>query len=96
MQVYRAKAHGAGVKAVPFVTSLKINVADIRAAFADVGKMLKDSGGTFAFPSPVHSLSRLCSFCVTGIAISSEVPCSGRNARAKQAFQYCVLCGSVL
>jgi hypothetical protein len=51
--VYREKAHEAGAKAVPFMTSLKIDIRNIRQAFASVGSMLETSGGIFAFPSPV-------------------------------------------
>jgi hypothetical protein len=35
------------------MASLKIDIRDIRSAFAAVGQMLEEAGGVFAFPSPV-------------------------------------------
>ncbi len=35
-------AHDAGAKAIPFMTSLKIDVRELRGAFAAVGQVLKN------------------------------------------------------
>jgi len=36
------------------MTTLKIDVHNIRQAFSTVGEMLRESDGVFAFPSPVR------------------------------------------
>jgi len=36
------------------MTTLKIDIRNIRQAFSTVGEMLRESGGVFAFPSPVR------------------------------------------
>ena len=53
VQIYRKQAHDAGAKAIPFLTSLRLDIRNIREAFTVVGKMLEESGGVFAFLSPV-------------------------------------------